>query len=98
MGKHTRGHYDFNDLIFHGDTYMMALWFLKCISMNITFMRTLSNHNDVTIFRKRHQLISFYKFQSPKKSTSTIGWTFNEEFYRPLYKEAAYKILKYSVP
>ena len=47
-------------------------WLYEFLYGHKFYMRTLWNHNDITAFRKRHQLISLYKFQSPIKSTSTI--------------------------
>ena len=41
---------------------------------------------------KSHSINIIYNFQNSIKSTSTIGLTCNEQFYRPLYKEAACKI------
>ena len=46
----------------------------------------------ITAFRKRHQLISFYKFQSPINQHQQSDRNEMRNFYRPLYKEAVYII------
>ena len=56
--------------------------------MNSTHMRTLSNHNDITAFRKRHINIFLQNFKVQKNQHQQSDQHEMRNFYRPLYKEA----------